>query len=131
MFDFDESGVLTLDEMVLAYRSCLGGACKVCKIDPPTEGEIEVTVGLGFDMMRKTNTSSNKAQLQVFQGIDREGFIHYSLNTPDIMCWMESFDDLNEYAARNTAKTMIAGNVAPKLSPAIPQFLLRDDQVSH
>jgi hypothetical protein len=29
MFDFDESGVLTLDEMVLAYRSCLSGACKV------------------------------------------------------------------------------------------------------
>eukprot|EP01035_Chromulina_nebulosa_P034703 gene34703-46586_t len=52
MYDFDESGVLTLDEMVLSFRSSLSGLAKLTKIDPPTETEVETIVVLGFDMVR-------------------------------------------------------------------------------
>eukprot|EP01032_Pedospumella_encystans_P026091 gene26091-29473_t len=41
MYDFDESGVLTLDEMVLSFRSSLSGLAKLSRIDPPTEADIE------------------------------------------------------------------------------------------
>jgi hypothetical protein len=93
MYDFDESGMLTLDEMILAYRSALSGACKVCKIDPPLEAEIENTVAIGFDSLKKDNDLTG-----AFSGIDRESFVSFCLTTPDIMAWMEYFDDLKEYS---------------------------------
>jgi WD40 repeat protein len=92
MYDFDESGVLTLDEMILAYRSALSGAAKICKIDPPLESDIENTVAIGFDSLRKENDTS------AFSGIDRESFVFFCLNTPDVVAWIEYFDDLKEYS---------------------------------
>ena len=44
MYDFDETQLLSLDEMVLAFRSTLSGLSKLSKIDPPTEAEVEVRV---------------------------------------------------------------------------------------
>ena len=41
IYDFDESGVLSVDETILALRSTLSGLCKLCGLDPPLESEIE------------------------------------------------------------------------------------------
>ncbi len=96
MYDFDESGMLTLDEMVLAYRSALSGASKMCRIDPPLETEIENTAAIGFDQLRKENDTS------AFSGIDREAFVTFCLSTPDVIAWIEYFDDLKEYSEGQT-----------------------------
>ena len=46
VFDFDESGLLTVDEMILALRSTISGLCKLSGIDMPPETEIErIAVG--------------------------------------------------------------------------------------
>lgn len=41
IYDFDESGVLSIDETILALRSTVSGLCKVCGLEPPLESEIE------------------------------------------------------------------------------------------
>jgi microtubule-associated protein-like 6 len=109
MYDFDESGVLTLDEMILAYRSALSGAAKICKIDPPLESDIENTVAIGFDSLRKeTDTSA-------FAGIDRESFVFFCLNTPDVVAWIEYFDDLKEYSeGQSLLEPIMLWNGVPK-----------------
>eukprot|EP01034_Spumella_vulgaris_P035953 gene35953-44334_t len=103
MYDFDESGVLSLDEMVLAFRSSLSGLTKLSKIDPPTEAEIETIVVLGFDSIRKaggvtgTENGASANAAGDYKGIDREEFVQYCLNTPEILSWIEFFDDLEEF----------------------------------
>lgn len=119
MYDFDETGVLTLDEMVLAFRSTLSGACKLCNIDAPLETEIENTVGIGFDAAKKAadasaalasksmkaGNSTNNATAAAFDGIEREMFVSFCLTTPDIIAWIEYFDDLLEYAENKSIIT--------------------------
>lgn len=92
MYDFDESGVLTIDEMVLALRSSLSGLSKLSRIDPPTEAEIEAIVVLAFDAIRRDNEKTPD-----FIGIDKEAFVRFCLNSPEVVSWIEYFDDLEEY----------------------------------
>lgn len=106
MYDFDESGVLTLDEMVLAFRSSLSGLSKLSRIEPPTETDIESIVVLGFDALRKNANATDTAV--DFKGIDREAFVFFCLNTPEIMSWIEYFDDLEEYVEENASKKTIS-----------------------
>lgn len=96
MYDFDETAMLTLDEMVLAFRSTLTGLSKLSKIDPPLEAEIEVIVIQGFDSARRAATRSGNTDSE-FEGLDKEAFLNFCLNTPEIMSWIEYFDDLDEY----------------------------------
>eukprot|EP01031_Cornospumella_fuschlensis_P040730 gene40730-49672_t len=96
MYDFGESASLTLDEMVLAYRSSLSGTCKLCRIEPPTEQEIEDTIAIVFDQLKEANNRSANPTDDVLQ-IDRELFVNFTLTTPDVFAWLEYFDDLAEY----------------------------------
>ena len=41
IYDFDESGVLSVDETILALRSTISGLCKLGGLDPPLESEVE------------------------------------------------------------------------------------------
>ena len=95
MYDFDETQLLSLDEMVLAFRSTLSGLSKLSKVDPPTEAEVEIIVVQGFDLIRKKNGQTDVDE--DYTGIDRDDFMDYCLNTPEIMSWIEFFDDLEEY----------------------------------
>jgi microtubule-associated protein-like 6 len=106
MYDFDESGVLTLDEMVLCFRSTLSGLSKLSRIDPPTESEIEMLVVLGFDAIRKSTrnaTSVGPNDDAEFKGIDKEDFVFFCINTPELLSWIEYFDDLEEYEEELTS----------------------------
>ena len=42
IYDFDESGELTADEMTLALKSTAIGLAKVTNEEPPTEADVEV-----------------------------------------------------------------------------------------
>ena len=99
MYDFDESGVLTLDEMVLSFRSSLSGLSKLTKIDPPTETEVETIVVLGFDTVRSKQRPLAAGSLPEIVGIDREAFVTFCLNTPEVLSWLEYFDDMEEFHA--------------------------------
>lgn len=92
MYDFDESGVLTLDEMVLSFRSSLSGLAKLTKIDPPTETEVETIVVLGFDMVRSKQRERpvTTGGLPELLGIDREAFVSFCLNTPEVLAFASS-----------------------------------------
>jgi len=94
MYDFDETQLLTLDEMVLAFRSTLSGLSKLSKVDPPTEAEVEVIVVQGFDAVR---AGKDETDIETdYNGIDKDAFVNFCLNTPEIMSWIEFFDDLEE-----------------------------------
>lgn len=99
LYDFDESQVLSLDEMVLAFRSTLSGLSKMSRIDPPTESEVEAIVVQGFELIRKAKSGSENDddERNSYDGIEKEQFLSYCLNTPEIVSWIEFFDDLEEY----------------------------------
>ena len=97
MYDFDESSVLTLDEMVLAFRSTLSGLAKLSQIDPPTELEVENIVVQAFETIRKAKSDSGIEGTLGSEGIEKEPFLAFCLNTPEIISWIEFFDDLEEY----------------------------------
>jgi hypothetical protein len=98
---------------------------QVCKIDPPLEQDIETAVGLGFDSMRKVNTSSAASSLPVFSGIDREGFVHYSMTTPDVSSWIEYFDDLLDYYSRHEQSSTITTVFNAAISKLVPLHMQR------
>eukprot|EP00602_Paraphysomonas_sp_CaronLab_P006133 CAMPEP_0185021562 /NCGR_PEP_ID=MMETSP1103-20130426/4257_1 /TAXON_ID=36769 /ORGANISM="Paraphysomonas bandaiensis, Strain Caron Lab Isolate" /LENGTH=2261 /DNA_ID=CAMNT_0027553167 /DNA_START=29 /DNA_END=6811 /DNA_ORIENTATION=- len=111
MYDFDESSVLTLDEMILAFRSTLSGLSKLSRVDPPTEADVESIVVQGYEMSRKTTQEkSNDGKVEdttglTYQGIEKDAFLKFCLDTPEIMSWIEYFDDLEEYEKELTAVT--------------------------
>ena len=119
MYDFDETSCLTLDEMVLAFRSSLSGLSKVCKVDPPTEADMEAIVVQCFDAVRKSMGATDVDE--DFAGIDKDSFVSFCLNTPEILSWIEFFDDLEESAIDQA-------NTTPVPLP-IPSHIDRTNQV--
>jgi len=88
VFDFDESGLLTVDEMILAFRSTISGLCKLSGLDLPPETEIErIAVG-AFADARAIEGST----------IDRVEFARYCATTPEVVSWMEFYADIREPA---------------------------------
>lgn len=102
MYDFDESSMLTLDEMILAFRSTLSGLSKLSRVDPPTEADVEAIVVQGYELCRKAenlrkNSTGDDSFGNDFSGIEKDAFLKFCLDTPEIVSWIEYFDDLEEY----------------------------------
>ena len=95
VFDFDESGLLTVDEMILALRSTISGLCKLSGIDMPPETEIE-RIAVGAFANAKSIEGST---------IEKVKFTKYCCNTPEIASWMEFYADIAE-----TSKPLDASN---------------------
>jgi microtubule-associated protein-like 6 len=98
--------MLSLDEMILAFRSSLSGLAKLCQVDPPTEAEVEWIVVQGFAAVRRAEgkpaapegkDAGEWAESAGFDGIETTSFLNFCLNTPEIISWIEYFDDLEEY----------------------------------
>lgn len=120
LYDFDESSVLSLDEMVLAFRSTLSGLSKLSKVNPPTEADVELIVVQGFELLRgKKNKKSGGDDFDTgYIGIEKDEFLKFCLDTPEIMSWIEYFDDLEEYELELTGRKL-------KI-PTLPQYMERD-----
>ncbi|KAH8053963.1 hypothetical protein JL722_9124 [Aureococcus anophagefferens] len=95
VFDFDESGLLTVDEMILALRSTISGLCKLSGIDLPPETEIE-RIAVGAFANAKSIEGST---------IEKQLFTKYCVNTPEVVSWMEFYADIVE-----TSKPLDASN---------------------
>ena len=105
MYDFDESGVLTIDEMILAIRSTMSGLAKISQVDPPPEVLLEKIAVQAF------HHSNDKKKSQVDEDptsvlidpfdtdscIELEGFVSFCQDTPEIVSWIDFFDDLEEF----------------------------------
>lgn len=88
IYDFDESGLLSVDEMTLALRSSISGLTKLSGIDPPLESELEKLSVAAFD---DVPTSGNEAGM-----ISRDGFVGYAIKTPELSSWINYYGDLQE-----------------------------------
>eukprot|EP01042_Synura_sphagnicola_P001496 gene1496-1726_t len=116
MYDFDESAMLSLDEMVLAFRSTLSGLTKLSKIDPPTEAEVEAIVVQGFESGRKSRNGDSGLEdmndgFDNYMGIDSDAFLNFCINTPEILSWIEYFDDLEE--SESDQSNNVSTNILP------------------
>eukprot|EP00752_Nemacystus_decipiens_P004400 g4020.t2 len=80
IYDFDESGVLSVDETILALRSTISGLCKLCGLDPPLESEIEVIALMAF---RQSECEEEEAN------IDAASFTTFCLKTPEVTSWIQ------------------------------------------
>jgi WD40 repeat protein/Ca2+-binding EF-hand superfamily protein len=86
IYDFDESGELTVDEMTLALRSCITGLAKLSGTEPPLEPEIEK---IALNAFKDTDKDAENL-------ISRSEFVHYCSITPELTSWIEFFDDIQE-----------------------------------
>lgn len=87
IYDFDESGLLTVDEMILALRSTVSGLCKLSEMDMPLESEIERIAVSAFENAKSIDGST----------INRDVFVRYCQITPEIVSWMEFYCDIADY----------------------------------
>jgi echinoderm microtubule-associated protein-like 6 len=83
MFDFEELTLLTREEIVLAFRSCLSGLSKLCCIEAVPEESIESLVS-SYALFKKDDASR----------MTREDFLSFCVNSPEISSWLEYFEDL-------------------------------------
>eukprot|EP00937_MAST-01D_sp_MAST-1D-sp2_P003926 g3926.t1 len=94
IYDFDESGELTVDEMTLALRSCITGLAKLSGTEPPLEPEIEkIALNAFADEEPGMNDAGGEAL------ITRAEFVRYCSVTPELTSWIEFFDDIAEFGA--------------------------------
>jgi Ca2+-binding EF-hand superfamily protein len=87
IFDFDESGVLSVDEMVLCLRTTISGLCKLSAIDAPLETEIENIAVQAFGDLKSIEGSM----------ITRDKFVNFCSSSPEICSWLEYYGDLDEF----------------------------------
>ncbi|CAM9100029.1 unnamed protein product [Discosporangium mesarthrocarpum] len=87
IYDFDESGVLSIDETILALRSTISGLSKLSGVDPPLEPEVESLALMAF---------KNSVDQEEEANIDVDSFTKYCRNTPEIVSWLEYCEEIPE-----------------------------------
>ncbi|CAM9122646.1 unnamed protein product [Ascophyllum nodosum] len=80
IYDFDESGVLSVDETILALRSTVSGLCKIFGLDPPLESELETIAIMAF---------KQSAGLEEEASIDVDTFVTFCSKTPEVTSWIQ------------------------------------------
>ena len=91
IYDFDESNRITLDEMTLLLKSVVIGLCKVSTRIPPEEAMIEL---LSLDAFRKTGKNEDSR-------LNRDEFVAYVSQNPEIISWLNFYDDGNDYGCED------------------------------
>eukprot|EP00948_MAST-09A_sp_MAST-9A-sp1_P002160 g2160.t1 len=81
-FDFDETGEISVDEMVLLLMATMSGLAKFSGIAPPDERKLEVLVQKAFQKAKRGHENI----------IQKQEFIDYCLETPEIVAWMHFYD---------------------------------------
>lgn len=95
IFDFDESGLLSVDEMILCLRTAISGLCKLSAIDAPLETDIEHIAIQAFGDLKSIDGSM----------IDRDRFVNFCASCPEICSWLEYYGDIDEYGVDTVGVT--------------------------
>lgn len=104
MFDFDESFELSPIETTLAFQCALSGLSKLTNLIPPSAEDIEdvVVQGYGRFFGAQTDVRVNEFSIEsedeidiMDAGLKKNPFTKLCLDTPEIISWVEYFDDLH------------------------------------
>ena len=90
-YDFDESNRITLDEMTLLLKSSCTGLCKISTREAPEENAIEL---LSLDAFKKMGKNEDAR-------LTREEFVEYVSQNPEIISWMNFYDDGDDFGCEN------------------------------
>jgi microtubule-associated protein-like 6 len=108
IYDFDESGELTIDEMTLALRSSITGLAKLSGSEPPLESELEKIAQNAFQEADKDGDNL----------ISRAEFVNYCSKTPEVVSWLEYYDDIEEGTALEEAEIL---DIEVRLEAEVPK----------
>lgn len=104
-------------------------------MDPPSEADIEKIVVQGFESLRKHKIIGSRGGVGGdeedggdIEGIDGEAFVAYCLNTPEIISWIEYYDDLDEIGVEKNNQNNSSnsnGNNSNDSKELMPLHMLR------
>lgn len=83
IYNFDESGELSIDELALAMKSTLTGLAKLTGTAPPIEADIELA----------SHDAFARAQRDLAERVSRAEVVAFCRNHPDSRSWLGHHDD--------------------------------------
>jgi microtubule-associated protein-like 6 len=107
-YDFDESGMLTIDEMTLSLKSTIAGLAKLAGQESPSEQDLETISQSAF----------KSADLDSDAKISFEEFRIYCISNPEVRSFLDFYDDPPE--AWGPWDQSANGEVARELNFALP-----------
>ena len=118
IYDFEESGLLNIDAVTLALHASISGLTKMTRTVHPQQEEIDELVAVAFRRVEEgaeKNTSNDYDEHEEEEArIDKNTFIQYVMNTPEIISWMTHFTNLDEDAV-TVSKSEIKFHTAPEV----------------
>ena len=115
IYDFDESGLMSVDEMTLSLRSSISGLTKLSGIDPPQEAALEGLAVAAFDAIAATGGGSMPM-------LPRDAFIEYAVNTPEIISWIKYYGDLDEVDVESFGGEKFSKALVDREGKALPRL---------
>ena len=99
VFDFDESGMISVEEFTLMLRCCLLGLFKVCSVLPgpagiPNDSELSRFCSIAFDPNISANLIEQYDGGRVF--LPKKNFIEFASNVAEIRSWLDCLDTLED-----------------------------------
>jgi len=98
VFDLDESGDLSPQELALALRTTASGLCKLSDMDVPLEADIKRVAAAAF--LRDRSTSNSRALARSSPKsepfLTLAEFLTYAEASPELSAWLSFYDDLDE-----------------------------------
>lgn len=97
VFDLDESGDLSPQELALALRTTASGLCKLSDMDVPLEADIKRVARAAF-LRDNTSNGSALARLSPKSApfLTLAEFLTYAEASPELSAWLSFYDDLDE-----------------------------------
>eukprot|EP00566_Odontella_aurita_P012584 CAMPEP_0113531068 /NCGR_PEP_ID=MMETSP0015_2-20120614/3293_1 /TAXON_ID=2838 /ORGANISM="Odontella" /LENGTH=482 /DNA_ID=CAMNT_0000429867 /DNA_START=516 /DNA_END=1961 /DNA_ORIENTATION=- /assembly_acc=CAM_ASM_000160 len=92
IFDFEETGRINIDAMILALRACMSGLRKLAGITPPLESDIDRIANGAFEKLREESSEERVTEVT----LSKDEFINYAADNPEIVSWLSFFGDFDE-----------------------------------
>lgn len=95
IYDFDESGMISISELTLMFRACMAGLSKLCNIIiAPVEADLDRLATIFFDPNFSQIVEDSGAVM-----ITRDSFISFAVDSAEINSWIAFFGDLDDACA--------------------------------
>jgi microtubule-associated protein-like 6 len=97
VFDFDESKVMSIDEVCLMFKQGLSGTAKATASMPPPEAEVSK---IAEELFRKCDRNYDEQ-------VSMQECVEFCLSCPEVMSWMNHYDLAPDYFAMKPAPSAI------------------------
>ena len=105
LFDFNETGQLTINEATLAFRASASGTTKVSLQTTPIKiDNIDQVAIEGFEISAPANLKHSPAIASENHTLNKEDFFQFVMNCPESLSLMNHFDDIIERQTDYTEK---------------------------